>query len=504
MKEEKDIQPIDDLFRQSLGGYMPPPPPGAWKNIRQQLGKGRNSRWRFLFALPGLIFLSSIILTVSGLIIYNVWFSTSNAPAPSKTSVSTIISLQTEKHIVTGTSSSQQVHSIDSVNSKKHQTHFNTNNKTGRAILETVGKGPRPKDKIKTVIQPGLSQKTGQKEQKNTTEIVGNTTTLAGKAVAGKDSNLMITDKNEAITAPVKVITDNPFKATDIEIEKNKGDEFVAEPAVEPSKSIPSIPVPEDLNKQETNIKDSIVNTIAPPTEANKQSRSDKSMLGLTASVTCGIGQVILQGYSPLSFYSYYATTGVNHKSWGTGIETGLGFSRYQDHGNFEFEFLKSDTTGYQGFTYFNPLDSSYLFIFKPIIDQKQIFYSTTTKTSYSYLSIPLYFNQQLLKRGKFAFGVKAGPSVNLLIKRNEVQPIYDIPGTSFIKLSDSSYTRLSTNWQFLVATRFSWQLADHFALLLEPTVLFYLNNLYENNSRPNSTPYGVGIWAGIQYKFKK
>jgi hypothetical protein len=495
MKEEKDIHPIDDLFRHSLEGYTSPPPAGAWKNIRAQLVKNRGSKWLFLITLPGLILLSSIVLSVSGILVYFSWFSSPQIPAHSEPSkilyqkqltIESRNSTSIDQKLLTPAPAKNQASKIDtcihpisivslansdriaSSNSQKSRRQYQKTNSSNPAAENQKNQSKRTSEiqpEI-TVEKPVPSQNIEAKQQPPSSTISPG---FKEQAVSLADSLPSVSDKKP----------------------EGETGKWQSKPGQEKSES-----------------KDSLFMKIADKSvalkaDSNKQVLPIKSPFMYSAVLSGGIGQVIMRDYAPLSFYSYYATVGLTYTNWGTGIETGLGFSRYNDNGHYNFEFLKLDTTGYAGYTYFNPIDSSYLIIFKPIINQEQILVGSITNTSYSYLSIPIFFNQQLIKAGKFTWGMKVGPSINLIITRKDAQPSYEIPGANMVSLTDNSFTRISTNWQFLVATRFSWQWTNHLAFLIEPTTLLYLNNLYESGSRPSYKPYGIGIWAGFQYNFQ-
>jgi hypothetical protein len=130
------------------------------------------------------------------------------------------------------------------------------------------------------------------------------------------------------------------------------------------------------------------------------------------------------------------------------------------------------------------------------------LYHDSITKNSYTYLRIPLYFSKQLFRSGKFSVGLKTGPSVEFMITRNETQPQYILPGATLISVKNTSYSRLSTSWQWLIAPQLNWDITDKIIFRVEPAVTFYLNNLYDKNSRPATKPYGISITGGLIYKF--
>jgi hypothetical protein len=116
---------------------------------------------------------------------------------------------------------------------------------------------------------------------------------------------------------------------------------------------------------------------------------------------------------------------------------------------------------------------------------------------------MPFYFSKQILRRGKFSAGIKAGPSVEFLLSRKETQPVYQLTGSDLLQTTNKSYKRISTNWQWLIAPQFSWDITDKIRFRLEPAAIFYLNNTYETENRPPVKPYILSITGGLLFKIE-
>jgi len=545
MKEEKDIHPIDDLFRQSLEGYTPPPPKDAWKNIRIQLLKGRGFLWNFLVSLPGLFILSTVLLSISALLVYNTWDPShkkeinsvnvspvhqvisntlSHKPTPTKkhqnTTETTVNNANntiqnkptaTEGSLAESNPTFHPSESRPSLAAQKHDAPYASieRNQPGKKeLLQTPAyKAEITKKKTKPTENKSIS-KAKNSAVNNTLPL---TVSYQDKSASSTGNSLPVIQGDAAVIKKEqqgeKTIITGREKPADmpgnksITENKNQGEESTNP---ETAKSMPGALPSDNIEAIDAASKKDSAGTQPIPAKPGKPGFPDMGILKLNAGFVGGAGQTVMLNYSPLPFYSFYATVGVNHMVLGSGLETGIGFSRQIDRGKYEFEFLKTDTTGYTGFTYFNKIDSSYLIIYMPVIDKEQILLAPTTRTTYSYLCIPVYYSQKVFKSGKFSLSLKTGPSMNILIRKQDIQPSIQYPGADFIRLTNQSYTRLSTYWQLLIATRFSWQLTNQLSFLLEPSVQFYLNNLYESYGKPSSKPYGIGIWTGFQYQFKK
>lgn len=548
MKENKEIQPIDELFRQSLEGHSPPPPPGVWKKIRIQLGKGGTSPWQFLTSSVGIIIVSAVILIVAGLLVFNTYFSATPLSETGNVITSSKIKTQGINNIKNSNSGIKTHTSKDHAPSVPNQ--LTGNPAITPSSLIALSKSAKPgsddvnsrENPIKS--NPSANHKNAAFREANITDSEGLTdqrsnkltAPAAGMVKSGKVIPVQ-PEKNATSSLTDNLLPENlknnlPEVLATLQQEQEKaitsetgswgdgqGSAIASLVPVEekPAPETGSIPEegkvisssnPEVVwgnNHPGTSDNPGISDISHPPANSGpaiNPNLSHPNPFSYSIGIIGSIGQVLVNGLNPNNFYSVNVLAGISHKKLNAGIETGIGYTQYKDRGIFEFEYRKTDTTGYKGYSLFNAYDSSYLFVFKPVTSNRQIFVDTNTRFSYTYLKVPLYFTKQIFQFGQLDLGIKTGPSCDMLITRKEVQPEYSLPGSQFISLKNNSNTMLSTSWQWLVAPQISWNISNNLFFRFEPAIVFYLNNLYNTKDKPLATPYGIGIWTGLWYRF--
>jgi hypothetical protein len=517
MKEEKDIQPIDKLFRQSLEGYNPVPPASVWKKISSRLGNGGSSFARFFTENIGLFVVSAVLVSIIGIWAYSVHFSkssdlvTNNQHAPAVQSISSDKTTTTTKsfeskndepEVLTGLNDSENPVCV--VSDAKTCAKETNSDKSYNATSGQQNPGQKnvKSDKYKIAAHNKVLESGNNVIETSTAKIKASTSSVTSVNIQEKDVNSdnletqRITIDSKLEIAPdslsksetaLALMTDPGNSAT-----KNLKEEKVISPSAENDKPVPAT---------------SGINPTA--SESNTSGQGDSpNISGKTAfnyylGANGSFGKVMLKNENDNSFYSVNALFGITHKKSNFSLETGIGYSHYNDQGNYRFEFQRSDTTGYTGYTFFNSFDSSYLIIYKPTVIDTLLYHDTITNTLYSYLRIPLYFSKQLFRSGKFSMGVKTGPSVEFLISSKNPQPDYQFRGANLISVTNNSYARLSTSWEWLIAPQLNWDITDKIIFRVEPAAIFYLNNLYDKNNRPATKPYGISVTGGLIWQFR-
>jgi len=498
MKENKDIHKVDTLFRQSLEGYSPPPPPGAWKKIKHQLGRGGWSPLWLLKGFNGLIAVSVVLVSAVALFIYNSDSSmTEELPAKPTTAESII-------------------HPIpDSTDGIKQENTTNDIINIESEFPLIAEKQTEQKQQSKTEVKS---------EAQNTQEVSAGNHTADSKieqdwnSLSSSDKNLPDVERNgkdetldfNTVTfnrnsdLPEQVVSEGPEKVNTQEM--SYGETSVSSDVLPQENSIPEIVSAENIPGN-TQPADSGSSEGSKPTLPAAFAGSKPELTGINPfqyyfGLSGSFGKVMAQGLNPNNVYSVNAVIGITHKKSDFSIETGFGYSYFRDKGAFTFEYFRRDTTGYTGHSLFNATDSSYLIIFTPQTKDTHSFKDTTSQASYTYISIPLHFTRKIVGFSKFNIGIKTGPSLNLLITSREAQPENPMPGANLVSVKNNSYQKLSTSWQWMVAPQLSWNINRRFVFRVEPSAVFYLNNLYKPDNRPSGKPWGIGVRTGFMYNF--
>jgi len=512
MKDENDIEAIDKLFRQSLEGYTPAPPASAWKNISSQLGRGSSSFGRLINGKMGLYFASTILLTITGILAYFVFFT----KAPDSTlsneplNVTQIQSSDKNKPqtstLVPDVKNNRQFSSNDSSNPTTSAINANEqipfNDKPGNS--SSAGKGNSTRIN-KLVPKQQSTGKQKIKLAKNEPVATAVHIELPATTPGSKNSNLLNPEQNAPTTdyyviknTELKELTNDSLTKSD-DVKTKPPSNF--KPAEGKTNGNPTGSTTAENNKT-VPVTDS--SPVGGPLPGDNPATDIGNGLSYYLGVSGGLGWEIHKELNTNTIYSGTAVAGITHKKTNISFETGIGYNFYNSQGSYEFDFSRSDTIGYTGYTLYNSVDSSYLFIFKPIVSDTLFSYDTITKTTYSYLEIPFHFSKQIFRSGKFSLGIKTGPSVEFEISHKETQPEYQLAGSDLVSVTNNSYSRLSTNWKWLIAPQFSWDITDKIIFRIEPAAILYLNNPYEPENRPSSKPFILSIRAGVVYSFRK
>jgi len=529
MEENKDIQPIDKLFRQSLEGYSPPPPPSVWKGVKAKIGTGKPSVSQFLSNHSGLLIVSSVVLGVIAFLIFNA--KTSLLPK-SENVVANTQDLSTSKRQVSENNPSKTYQIMPSEKPSVVNEPIKAEVKTEQLVSEKTKNSinqqnkslaANPENNTKKLVKPILkstspqsqnSKPSAKKENKyNVSNSVDESSIsfAAVPTVSGLNSTINKPERTEIQENKVLVI---PEGKTLVASESNKPEKPQETIVKNEKRDAPSTANPESNDNfaepkvqsggmTPTSHKDDKPGTTSSDPGKPASGNSLKSnALKYSVGVDGSYGKVIMGGLNPNDFYTVDILAGITFTKSKIGIETGIGLGYYKDRGIYNFEFLRTDTTGYIGKSLFNKYDSSYLIVYNPVTSNTTINIDTTTPLSYTYLRIPLYFSKQFFHFNKLNLGLKTGPNLELLITKKETLPEYSLSGTSLIGLQDNSFTMVSTSWQWLFAPQFSWDITDKIVFRLEPSVIFYLNNRYDSENQPASKPYGIGVWTGVRYTF--
>ena len=524
MNENKDIQPIDKLFRQSLEGYSPSPPPSVWKGVKAKIGTGKPTVSRFLANNAGLIIVSSAILGILAFLFFNT--KTPSLPQ-SENAVPKAKNLPSETNQISENPPSKTYH----INPSKKLTSANEPlkaeieaGKIKNSLNEenkplTANSGNNPKRMAKPILKPTLSENQDSKQPKKEENMPTVSNSLAQTSVllaSGTEAPASKPNTNESgsndfqldkLSIVPENHAENTYKNTE---QKNQQQAEVAgenqdfiESVSPKSAKISAEPNTQNGGTTSTSGKDDKPGTTSPDPDKPASGDSRKSNpLKYSVGVDGSYGKVIMGGLNPNDFYTVDVLAGITFTKSKIGIETGIGLGYYKDRGIYNFEFLRTDTTGYIGKSLFNKYDSSYLIVYNPVTSNTTINVDTTTPLSYTYLRIPLYFTKQFFHFNKLNLGLKTGPNLELLITKKETLPEYSLSGTSLVGVQDNSYEMVSTSWQWLFAPQFSWDITDKIVFRIEPSVVFYLNNRYDSQSQLSSKPYGIGIWTGLRYDF--
>ena len=314
-------------------------------------------------------------------------------------------------------------------------------------------------------------------------------------------SNLPVV--NDTTIAPSQPVTDNKIPSDKVVLKQpgaveNTSQDTISANGLQPQTpstgtgftKLTDTPAPKVYNTNNIagNANSGDVKKIADPDKA-QTSVGMSGNLSWQLGVSANIGEVVQKGRNPNLFYGGLVTAGLWHKKLQAGIETGIGWSACNDYGSVSNNVRITDSIGAD--------------------TMPRVSYTDTTRISaytykYQYFQVPLFISKQVMAKGKFALDIKTGPVIGFLIAQQQKNDYASGPQDgAILDTANTDYTRLKISWQWDVMVQFRWNFNDRLSVTLSPSAIFYLNDLYESKNKPAGMPFGIGVNAGLIYKFK-
>jgi hypothetical protein len=535
MKEEKDIQPIDKLFRQSLEGYSPAPPASVWKGIRAKKISRNLSSGKWFTSPGGLSVISAVVLVALSWIIYKSFTSEQSQKKSSLPSV-----------VIDSAVADQ----LDSKSPEPYYSQTKTDSQVNSALSidkETKNnQDPKNTDKAKISTVKPTGEKAGTEiKQQKTNPVDGKNAVMKSSSFTKLSSTKQVTVKSPVTNDNTNVVSkegaefsqsiDNTARqGSEVKVNNNEGVNE-AEPVVSVNENLSNKQgdsvqqlaakrenAPSDISKPpatkpDVSRNDSVSKTIYPqdannsksPDSGNTNIKQESRLTmpkNLVWQIGAGgnIGQVYQKDRNANFFYGGLITGGLWNTKWKAGIETGIGLGKYADYGSIENSWMTTDslimtdTIWHQqdSLIYFELIDST---IYFPVAHSDTLKYSY----NYTYLQVPFFITKQIASFGKFSLDLKAGPMVGFIISKKESVTGSMPPDNVIVSVVNKNYTRLDVSWQLHIAPQLRWDITDKLSIGISPTAVLFLNNLYDKKNKPSSKPYGLSIYGGLTYKFK-
>jgi hypothetical protein len=190
-------------------------------------------------------------------------------------------------------------------------------------------------------------------------------------------------------------------------------------------------------------------------------------------------------------------------------IMTGLGFSRMEDIGSYQVNYVTNDSVGYylRVISFIpdprNPGDVEYIVTQEAVYDSVEHYVMADKTNYYSYIDIPLAFGYNFFQKKRISLDAEVGVKFSVLVDENEPEVDFWISDAELVDIERQVPARLSTNWRFTAGIDFGYLVTDKFSLHLEPVFEQYISPIYAKQPgyQPKK-PYVTGIKAGIRYNF--
>jgi len=199
----------------------------------------------------------------------------------------------------------------------------------------------------------------------------------------------------------------------------------------------------------------------------------------------------------------------IHYKISSFSIMSGLGFSRMEDIGSYQVNYITNDSVGYflRVVSFApdprNPGQVTYILREEAIYDSVP-HYAISDKTNYyTYIDIPLSFGYTFFQKNRVSFTAAIGIKFSILADKQEPAVDFWISDAELVDIERQIPTRLSTNWRFTAGIDFGYLFTKKFSLHLEPSFEQYISPVYAKQPgyKPKK-PYVTGVKAGIRYNF--
>ncbi len=535
MKENKDIHPVDKLFRQSLEGYSPPPPPSVWKSIRAKKPNLNPSAGKWLIGSAGFSVLAVAVMMAAAWFLYKSHVSgpskilqhiavpaIMNDSAAAENPAAKTIPLPEGRHTDTTASPSK------AAESRNYSYHS--------AITPALISGKTAMQKPEKVTEIETNEPNIKKNEPN---ILTSTTSVKtdlilpevpiGVADSGSNKKNVLTFDKGSGKKPVLAVDSNelnnalPSGKTFFETTPQKPDGITQAGSlkeekangIHPAPSSSPASLPENGNAGKTNSLPG--RTLANVTEAeNKQQPSGMAEPNIPtghkkltqnllwqAGISGNAGQVYQKQRNSNLAWGGMITGGIWNTKLNAGVETGLMLIAYKDYGSVENNSMLTEIT-YKQDTTWSMQDSVPVITTDTIIRHTAFKDTLLYKYNYTYLQIPFLITKQLASFGKFSLNMKAGAIAGFkLSKKESVTHTAPAGLGEIVSSTDKNYSRLNVSWQLYIAPELKWDLSGNWSAEVSPVAILFLNNLYEKKNRPANLPFSIQITAGFKYTFK-
>jgi hypothetical protein len=453
---DKEFKNMDDLLRDTLGGFEKKPSEGVWKKISAGLTRGGIFGFlssKILWSILG------ILMVVSLIFFFNYDFKTTN----------NIISTKGRSEFTKNKDqiTKKVVDSIEDItlNYPKVNTGTKQENKISGEHFEIMeGNKALAVTKLSTPSSP-------------------NETSLAEKPIA---KDLKENAKSNNLEKETYLLTGYyPF------LMKQTFDEQLI--WVYPGK-----PVPDQINYRAGNL--NYNSSGMKPTTKDDYGKKHNLLYGIhvipelifaeTDQVNKGIGFELTGRYLLNEFY----------------IETGLGLNFSEDDGGYQIEYAQYDSIGYyykvNSFTISEitgqPVFNTNL---ETVFDTIDYATSEVTRNSYTYLYLPFYAGAELYEFKRFSLNLQAGIIYSLMISHHEPGASFTNDNATTIRITNENPSRISSNWLLSASLGFQYQINSKIGLNIEPMFKYYFKPVYEERYNPKQT-FGAGLRVGMYFKF--
>ena len=125
-----------------------------------------------------------------------------------------------------------------------------------------------------------------------------------------------------------------------------------------------------------------------------------------------------------------------------------------------------------------------------------------TTDKRFEYLYVPVMLGYDFVRKEHFTFGLRAGPSLSVLLNKKQENPEFYIGRNQVVQVNLLTPLRNVMNWQLTGGLNFTFISKDNYFIELEPAFSWYFDQLSgEDENKKNPYSIGLRIEMGILTK---
>ena len=190
----------------------------------------------------------------------------------------------------------------------------------------------------------------------------------------------------------------------------------------------------------------------------------------------------------------YSIRTGV-----GISIATGVTALGY-DYNDFLGMTKKLDSVAFAYDAQGRKIIPSWYYSDKMVYDTALLSLTNEISKRYTYLQFPLILGYDFHQGKKLAFGFRAGPVLQVLIKEKELNNDPGAGDNLVVSINQLTPDRMASHWQALLGLNSSLLLSKRIRLEIEPHLKYYFNSVYEKTAT-TSKPWSVELRTALIIK---
>lgn len=184
---------------------------------------------------------------------------------------------------------------------------------------------------------------------------------------------------------------------------------------------------------------------------------------------------------------------------------TGIGIAFSTDYSKLEYSYLKNELINtYENVDsmYYDPITGTTEFftVIVEVYDSIEYQKQEEVKTKYNYIQIPVSIGYKFINKHAYSVGIEAGVTYIFMQNKKEYYPSLQTEGSRLLSIDYVSPERRKNFFRFDMQLDLDIKLTPKLHTIVSPSINFYSSSVYNDDA--GSTPYSIGLKAGIFFNF--